>query len=249
MLSTETIFIATPLKRLFNGNIASSDISNAKKVPEKIEKAARGIFKDQKPSKASTGYKYKDIVRILEADQTDEDLFKDSSKLMKNTGDDFADLIPKVMEVKQLMKSLLPYNQVNDVLGLHLRDPSIRDQLAYLRLWAVVDDPITLIDKINDNSFTKPEINIMQQVYPEIYQGVIDFINSEIMSINQNGKEVVGKNRALGIRRFLGESIQRKLPATSQEQPQPQGRGGGTGAARNVKLANRMAPESQSAVE
>ena len=207
MITTETLFVAAPLERLISGNITSKDITEAKKLVDKTEGLVANLLKVKSKAHKLKKYDFDKIAFDLGEQEATEDLIEKGSKLLKNTDIEFTDLIPKIEEIKLLLKGLLPTNQVEDVMGVHLKEPSTRDKLGFLRLYGAIDNPLSVIGRVVDNSFTKAEMDIVREAYPELMQGIESMITNALMEMKAQGKEVVGNNLSLGIKRMFGESV------------------------------------------
>ena len=244
MLTTDTIFIASKLDNLISGDITSQDIVKAKALPDKIEGLAKQIVTGNVPKSSTKGYNFKKISESLNFEESLEELVDKGAQLVKNTDVDFADLIPKIDQVKTLLKGLLPFIEQSDVLGLRLSEPSKRDQLGFIRLFAAIDNPVMVLARIGDNSFTSAEMNIVKEVYPELVEGVQGMILTYITDLAAKGKDVVGHTRSLGIKRFFGEDVTGLSPemAKAEEQQAPQQKQSKSRPSKSG-AANRMMPE------
>lgn len=243
MLTTETIFIASKLDSLLSGNITSEDITNAKKLTDTIEDLIKNIVLGKNKSSKIKQYNFDKIAEILNQDENFEDLMDKSTKLIKNTEAEFADLIPKVEEVKNILKGLLPFNEYSDVLGVHISEPSIREQLMFLRLFAAIDNPLSVFARIADNSFTRQELDIIQQVYPELYEGVSGMITTYLMDMASEGKDIVGYTRGIGIKRFFGEAVFKPIADEDQQAEQGKQQASKQMNTKNFEAGDRMTPE------
>ena len=246
MLSTDTILIATPLDRLISGSVTSSDVINSRKVVEKTEAIAKAVITGQPAIKKPKRYNYKTISETLELELSMDQLMERAELLMKNTQNEYGELIPKVIELSDLLRDLLPYNQTTDVLGMHLKDPSMTEKLNYLRIYGAIDEPLNVLARIAYNSFTRQELDAVKRAYPELVDGFSMMLNCHLMDLAADGKEVVGRNRSLGLKRFFGESIFRPpMPGEQQEAQMEQAKRSGSIKPQNFNAANRMPPESQ----
>lgn len=246
MLSTDTILIATPLDRLISGAVSSSDIINSRAVVDKIEKLAKAVVTGQPSVKKPKKYNYKAISETLSLELTMEQLMERAELLMKNTQNEYGELIPKVIELSDLLRDLLPYNQTNDILGIHLKEPSMTEKLNYLRIYGAIDDPLSVLARIADNSFTKSEMDAVRRAYPELVEGFSMMVNGHLMDLGANGKDAVGRSRTLGLKRFFGESIFRApRPGEIQQEQQEQASKVRPIKAGDFSASSRMTPESQ----
>lgn len=241
MFTSETVFIASKLENLISGNLESSDIVRAKNLPDEIEGLAKKIIDGSPSIPKIKNYKYKNLVEILDTDPTIEDSLQMGENLIKNTDFDFVDLMPKVDEVRELLKSMLPNSVIEDVYGISVQDPSIRDQISFIRLFGAVDNPLSVLMRISDNSFTDSEMSIIRQVYPELLEGFTNMLLAYITDKSSKNEKTLGHTKSIGIRRFLGENINSKAPqAIDEEQAQKSEQQIKMG---DFEAGNRMLPE------
>jgi len=241
MLSTDTIFIASNLEALISGDITSKDIVKSKAIPQKVEEIIKKIVFGGDTKSVMKKYNFRTISDALNTEESIEEELEKSANLVKNTDIEFTDLIPKIQEVKEILKGLLPFNEQNSITGIILSEPSKREELAYLRLFAAIDNPLKVLGRIGENSFTKLEMDIVKQVYPELISGIEGMILTYLTELKSKGKEVIGHTRVLGIKRFFGEDISSISPIARDEDLEQSKKQ--SSKIRNFEAGSRMMPE------
>jgi len=246
MLTSETLFIASELENLLSGDISSSDIVRARKLADEIEELAESIINGKVKSFKFKKYNFDSINELLESDYSDDDLINVGENLLNKTDLDFADLIPKIQEIRSLLRDMLPNSVIDDALGVRIIKPSLRDQSAFLRIFGAVDNPLHVLARISNNSFTSSELSILRQVYPELLDGFTNMLLTYLANYQANGKDVIQHTKAIGIKRYLGENIRGMVPqAVDNELQQEIEQKQKQLNVKNFEGANRMTPESE----
>lgn len=256
-ISSATILIAAPIKKIFDGDLSSSDLQAADSVEKDIKKIIDdGILGNKKHMPKIYPFDFDSVFEIIfdpenRADLQTEAVISKYSKLFQKTGLEIVDLVEKIEEIKIFLEKIIPNYEYNDVLGNHKQKPSSRQIAQFKRIYQAVDMPLNIVAMIPHNSFTNEELEAVKNIYPEFYEYVIGSITDALVTAREQGKTEIGVVKTNGIKRFYGEVVAYDpLNVIQEEQQEQQAKGKSRGSRKvTTNAGSRAMPESERGTE
>lgn len=159
----------------------------------------------------------------------------------------------------QFLNSKLPPTG-NELPQDELPSGSQAQKAQWLDLHQLVNDPVSVLDHVKNNTLTSHHLEALQSVYPDLHEEMKDKIMEEVGAL-QNSKTSIPYSRRVMISKFIGlpldstltpESFQAIMQANSG--PQQEQEGGGQKPAKNATSAavsqmNKVTQLSQTPVQ
>ena len=103
------------------------------------------------------------------------------------------------------LNSKLPHRG-DELLQNRAIEPSEAQKNAWLDLHAVINDPISVLDKVKDFTLNRHHLEIMQSIYPDLHQEMASKMREELGALKMSGGSLPYEKKLM-MSKFLGEPI------------------------------------------
>lgn len=191
----QLIFIKNGLKRSLDPKGSLKGLST-EDYSYKINKGVKNYVTGKSDSKI-TNISTKDFDKIADYVENAQpaELMIDQlgGSLDPETAAEFTDTY---LKATGLLKSKLPTRYQNTVFGPEKIEPRKSEVSKFLRAVNIVDNPLTIFDKIDNNTVLQEEIDILDNVYPEFASKVRESIANKLLdkpTLTAKQKKTLGK--------------------------------------------------------
>lgn len=115
----------------------------------------------------------------------------------------------------QFLNSKLP-SSGNELPGDKVIAPSQSQQNRWLELHKTVNDPITILDQIKNNTVNSHHVDALKSVYPDLHQEMSQKMIEQLGALKANGG-TIPYQRKLAIGKFIGAPVDSTMTLQSMQ--------------------------------
>lgn len=164
----------------------------ADRIPKEMGKQIRAFIEGEEPEKAELpegkAFSYMEIMKALSRPVETHDLeaMIDSHKEPEHA----LDLLIPLSRALAYLNGICPRRSKVTLAGAENLMPSDQDVSKFRRLFAVVNDPMTILRRLQSQILLSDEVTAFIAVYPALYQVLFNAAGTEIANMNARGKKL-----------------------------------------------------------